>query len=74
MITKVPILAYYKQDLKIILETNFSDYVSGRVFSLLGKDELLYPVALFFKNLKLVECNYEVYNKELLTIIRCFEQ
>ena len=74
MVTEAPILAHYKQDLKTIVETDSSDYVSSRVFSQLGEDGLLHPVAFFSKNLNPAECNYEIYDKELLAIIRCFEQ
>ncbi len=56
------------------METDFSDYVSSGVFSQLEKDGLLHPVAFFSKNLNPVECNYEIYDKKLLAIIRCFEQ
>ena len=74
MITKAPILANCKQGVKTIVETDLSDYVSSGVFSQLGNNELLHPVAFFSKNLKPVECNYKIYDKELLAIIRCFEQ
>ncbi len=37
-------------------------------------DNLIKSVAYFSKTLSLAECNYEIYDKELLTIIRCFEQ
>ena len=39
----------------------------------MGDDGLLHPVAFFSKNLLSVECNYEIY-KELLAIVKCFEQ
>jgi RNase H-like domain found in reverse transcriptase len=39
----------------------------------LGDDEKLYPVAFFLKNLASAEYNYEIYDKELLAIIRGFE-
>ena len=74
MVTEAPILAHYKQGLSTIVETDSSDYLSSGVFSQLGKDGLLHPVAFFSKNLNLAECNYEIYDKELLAIIRCFEQ
>ena len=74
MVTKAPILAYYKQGVKTIVETDSSDYVSSGVLFQLGNDELLHPVAFFSKNLNPAECNYEIYDKELLAIIRCFEQ
>ena len=74
MVTEVPILAHYKQDLRTIVETDSSDYVSSGVLSQLSKDGLLHPVAFFSKNLNHAECNYEIYDKELLAIIQCFEQ
>ena len=70
MVTKAPILAYYKQGVKTIVETNSSDYVSSGVFSQLGNDELLHPIAFFSKNLNPAKCNYKSYDKELLAIIR----
>ncbi len=73
MVTKALILTHYKQDVRIIVETDSSDYVSSGVLSQLDNDRLLHPVAFFSKNLNPAECNYKIYNKELLAIIRCFE-
>lgn len=73
MITQVPILTYYKQDLQTIVGTDSSNYVSSENFSQLGEDRLLYPVAFFSKNINLAESNYEIYDKELQTIIQSFE-
>ena len=74
MVTETLILAHYKQGLRKIVETDFSDYISSKVLSPLGKDGLLHPVTFFSKNLNPAECNYKIYDKELLAIIRCFEQ
>ena len=74
MVTEVSILAHHKQGLKKIVEPDFSDYVSNGVFSQLGEDGLLHLVAFFSKNLNPTECNYEIYDKELLAIIRYFKQ
>ena len=74
MVSKVLILAHYKQGVKTIVETNSSHYVSRGVFSQLDDDGLLHPIAFFSKNLNPTKCNYEIYNKELLAIIRCYEQ
>ncbi len=73
MVTKTPILAYYKQNVKTIIKTDSFDYINSGVFSQLGDDGLLHPIPFFSNNLNLVECNYEIYDKELLAIIRCFE-
>lgn len=74
MVTEAPILAYYKQGVKIILETDSSNYVCSGVFSQLGYNRLLQPVVSFTENLNPAECNYEIYDNELLAIIRCFVQ
>ena len=74
MVTKAPIFTYYKQGLRKIVETNSSYYVSSRILFQLGKGGLLHPVAFFSKNLNPAECNYEIYDKELLAIIQCFKQ
>ena len=74
MVTEAPILAHYKQGLRTIVETDSSDYVSSGVFFQLGKDGLLHPVAFFSKNPNPAECNYKIYDKELLAIIWCFKQ
>lgn len=39
-----------------------------------GDDGALRPVAFFSKKHSATECNYEIYDKELLAIIRCFEE
>ena len=35
---------------------------------------VLHPVAYFSKKHSPAECNYEIYDKELMAIIRCFEE
>lgn len=74
MVIKASILADYKQNLKIIIETNLSDYITGGILSQLDKDRLLYLIIFFSKNLNLDECNYTINNKKLLAIIYYFEQ
>jgi hypothetical protein len=43
------------------------------VLSQYGDDGILYPVAFYSKNMAFAECNYAIYDKELLAIIRCLE-
>ena len=38
------------------------------------KDGVLHPVAFFSRKLTLAECNYKIYDKELLTIVNSLEQ
>ena len=57
-----------------VIEADSSDYVTRGILSQYNKDGVLYPIAYFLKRLSLAECNYEIYDKELLAIIRCFKQ
>lgn len=66
--------AHFDRDKTAYVEADSSDYVSSSVFAQIGEDELLHPVAFFSKKLAPAKCNYKIYNKELLAIIRCFEE
>ena len=37
-------------------------------------DGILHPVAFFSKKHSPAECNYEIYDKDLMAMIRCFEE
>ena len=72
-ITSAPVLRHYDRSRKAVLETDSSDYVNGGVLSQEDDEGDLHPVAFYSKNMLPAECNYEIYDKELLAIIRCFE-
>ena len=72
--TTAPILAHFDCDKDIILETDASDYVMAGVLSQYGEDGLLHPVAFFSKKNNPAECNYEIYDKELMAVVRAFEE
>jgi hypothetical protein len=72
--TQAPVLACFDWEKDVILETDASDFVSAGVMSQYGDDGILRPVAFFSKKHSSTECNYEIYDKELLAIIRCFEE
>ena len=68
------ILCHFDRKKQCYLETDFSYTVNDEVLSQKQKNDLLHSVAFFFKNMSLVECNYEIYDKEHFAIIRCFEE
>lgn len=72
-VTEAPILRHFDRSKEAILETDSSDYVNGGILSQLDNNGVLHPVAFYSKNLLPAECNYEIYDKELLAIIRCLE-
>jgi hypothetical protein len=68
------VLSYFLFELETFLKIDLSDYVSIEILSQKESDDLIKSIIYFFKTLFFVECNYEIYDKKLLTIIRCFEQ
>ena len=71
--TQAPALRHFDRSKEAILETDSSDYVNGGVLSQYDDDGILHPVAFYSKNMTPAECNYQIYDKELLAIIRCLE-
>ena len=57
-----------------VIKANSSNYITGGILSQYNEDGVLYPVVYFLKQLNPAECNYKIYNKELLAIIRYFKQ
>ena len=57
-----------------VIEADLSNYITGGILSQYNKDGVLYPVVYFLKWLNPAKCNYEIYDKELLAIIRYFKQ
>ena len=51
------------------METDSSDYMNGGVLSQKDDSGVLYLIAFYNKNLLPAECNYKIYDKELLAII-----
>ncbi len=57
--TEVSILRHFDQNREAILETD--------------DEGTLHSMIYYSKNLSFAECNYEIYDKKLLAIIRAFE-
>ena len=69
----ISILIHFDLDKKIWIESDASNYVIIAMMSQMI-DEVLRFVIFMFKKMFLVECNYEIYDKELLAIIKVFEK
>ena len=72
-VTAAPILKHFDPRRQAILETDASDYVTGGILSQYNDDHVLHPVAFYSRSMVPAECNYHIYDKELLAIIRCLE-
>ena len=71
---KTSIFCHFDRKKQCYLKIDFSNIVIEKVLLQKQNDDQLYFIAFFLKNMSSVECNYEIYDKKLLTIIRCFEQ
>ena len=69
LITLTPILIQPDQDAQFQLETDASGYATGAVLSQLCEDNKWHLVGFTSKSLSSAERNYEIHNKELLSII-----
>jgi hypothetical protein len=58
----------------VIVETDTSNYVSAGVLSQCDDDRILHAVAYFSKKHSPAECNYEIYDKQLMAIMCAFEE
>lgn len=72
-VSSAPVLRHFDPRRQAILETDASDYVTGGILSQYDDDHVLHPVAFYSRSMVPAECNYHIYDKELLAIIRCFE-
>ncbi len=72
MIT-VLILKHFNSIREAILKTDFSNYVNDEVLFQYDDEDILHSMIFYSKNMILEECNYEIYDKELLIIICCLK-
>ena len=74
MFVIAPILAQFDYARTTILETDSSGWCVGGTLFQEGDDGMLRPCAYFSKKLNPAECNYEIYDKEMLAIVQCLEE
>jgi hypothetical protein len=72
--TSAPILVMPDSEKKHKIEVDASDYATGGVLSQEMEDGLWHPVAYYSKSMNDAEHNYEIYDKELLAVIRALEE
>lgn len=73
MFSTEPILATFDSTRTTVVETDSSGYNTGGVLSQYDDKGLLRPCAYFSKRNAPAECNYPIYDKELLAVVRCLE-
>lgn len=74
-VTSAPVLALPTDDQLFQIEADSSDIATGTVLSQLSKENRQWhPISFLSKSLSPVERNYEIYNKEMLAIVRALEE
>jgi len=68
-LTLAPVLILPDYEKPFTLITDASDYTTGSILEQEDAFGCSHPVAYFSKSLQPMECNYEIHDKELLTII-----
>jgi len=69
-----PILHHFDYEREIIVETDASDYVPAGILSQHDDDGIVHPVTFYSKYHSAAKCNYEIYDKVLLAIVRAFQE
>ncbi len=69
----VLILKHFNSIKEVILKTDFLNYVNDEVLFQYDDEDILHSVIFYSKNMILAKCNYEIYDKKLLIIIRCLK-
>ncbi len=72
-VSSISVLRHFDSKRQTILEINASDYVKGEILSQYDDEKVLHSVTFYSKSMILAECNYHIYDKKLLVIIRCFK-
>ena len=72
--TTAPALRHFDHDREVIIETDASDYVSAGVLSQRDYEGVLHPVTYYSKKHSPAECNYDIYDEELIAIIKALEE
>jgi RNase H-like domain found in reverse transcriptase/Reverse transcriptase (RNA-dependent DNA polymerase)/Integrase zinc binding domain/Chromo (CHRromatin Organisation MOdifier) domain len=74
-VTSAPILAFPNENKPFRIEADSSDVATGAILSQQSdSDGKWHPVAFYSKSLSAVERNYDIYDKEMLAVIRAMEE
>ncbi|RAL58392.1 hypothetical protein DID88_006383 [Monilinia fructigena] len=68
--SSAPVLTIFDHHRRTVVETDASDWAAGGILSQYDDEGRLRPVAYFSSKHSAAECNYEIYDKELLAIIK----
>ena len=74
MFVSAPNLLIFNPDRETVLKTDSSGYCTGGALMQYNNSGVLRPCAFMSKKNLPAECNYPIYDKELLAIIKCLRE
>ena len=74
MFTEISVLMQFNLNHKIIMKTDFFRYVINKLLQQYDDQDFLHLCVFFFCKNKDAECNYKIYNKKLLIIVKCLRE
>jgi len=69
-----PVLVALDLDKEMRVEVDTSEYATGGVLLIKCEDKKWRPVAFISKSLNEAKRNYEIYDREILAIVRCLDK
>ena len=72
--TIASILQHFNSDSETWIKIDVFDFVVATMLNQIKSNDKLYSVVYMFKKMSSTKCNYEIYDKELLIIIKTFEK
>ena len=74
MFTSAPILVLFDHERETIMEVDALEWCIGGTLYQVDAYGVMRPCAFFLKKNSPAECNYKIYDKEMLAIVRCLEE
>ncbi len=72
-ISSISVLRHFNVKRQAILKIDAFNYVKGDILSQYNDENVLHSIVFYSKSIIPAECNYHIYDKKLLAIIRCFK-
>ncbi len=72
-ISSTSVLHHFNVKRQAILKIDAFNYVKDDILSQYNDENVLHSIVFYSKSMISAECNYHIYDKKLLAIIRCFE-
>jgi transposase InsO family protein len=74
MFVSAPILTRFDHERETVVEADSSKWCVGGTLLQVDEEGMYRPCAYFSKKNSPAECNYEIYDKEMLAIVRCLDE